>query len=103
MELTLLDDRVLVRLEPWTRMTKSGLLHLPDMVKRAEYELWKGTVVSTGPGQLRHDGLRNPVDVHEGDRVVFYWAAAELDVTKFFEGAEEFRVISEKSIQAVLE
>jgi co-chaperonin GroES (HSP10) len=103
MELSLLDDRVLVRLEPWTRMYH-GVIVIPDSVKREGWELWKGTVMSTGPGQLRQtDGLRNPVEVHEGDMVCFYWAAAELDVTRFIEAGEEYRVISEKSIQAVLE
>jgi len=84
-------------------MTHSRLLHLPASIKRGDAELWRGTVIATGPGRLRHDGLRNPVEVHPGDNVCFYWAAGELDVTKVFDGLEEMRIISEKSIQAVFE
>ena len=100
----LLDDAVLVRLEKPERLTASKLLIIPDSAKREAYELYQATVLQTGPGAFRkHDGKRNPCEVKKGDRVLCYWTAVEMDVTSFFPKGEEHRIISEKSIQAVLD
>ena len=79
-------------------------LWIPDSAKREAYELYQATVLQTGPGAFRkHDGKRNPCEVKKGDRVLCYWTAVEMDVTSFFPKGEEHRIISEKSIQAVLD
>ena len=103
-KLRLLDDAVLVRLEKPERLTASKKLWIPDSAKREAYELYQATVLETGPGAFRkHDGKRNPCEVKKGDRVLCYWTAVEMDVTAWFPKGEERRIISEKSIQAVLE
>lgn len=94
MELRLLDDRVLIRLEKPERC-KHGLW-IPDSARREPYELYQATVLRTGPGRLRmSDGERNRMEVKAGDRVLVYWSAIEMQ-----DGTD---VVSEKSIQAVLE
>lgn len=94
MELRLLDDRVQIRLEQPDRLSHG--LWIPDTARRDAYELYQATVVQTGPGLLRTcDGRRNAPEVKIGDRVLVYWSAIEMQ-----DGTD---VISEKSIQAVLE
>ena len=100
-----LDDQVLIRLEEIDKQTASKMLWIPDNAKRGDYEIYQGTVISTGPGALRKcDGQRNPVDVKPGDRVVYYWAYGEMQVTAIRDAeGHECRLIPESSIQAVIE
>ena len=99
----LLRDNVLVRLHAPERMSASKRLWIPSGARRQDYELYQGTVVETGPGQLRRtDGGRNPVELAKGDRVLFYWLAGEVAVTRWSEHGEEYRVIPESHIQCVL-
>src|SRR5215813_14256536 len=98
MELALLDDRVLIRVEKPERMTANKILYIPETARREPYEMYQATILQTGPGQLRlKDGQRNPLEVKAGDRVLIYWAALEM------ENGSDTRIVSEKSIQCVLE
>jgi len=62
-----LEDRVLVQPLEAEQTTASGLV-IPDTAKEKPQE---GKVVATGPGRTDDDGKRIPMDVAEGDIVIF--------------------------------
>jgi len=92
-----LGDRVIVK--PVTREEKTkGGIYLPDTASKEKP--MEGTVIAVGPGRMMDDGKRTPVDVKVGDRIVF----AKYAGTEFkTENDEEYLIISEKDIMAVIE
>jgi chaperonin GroES len=62
-----LGDRVIVEPIDREETTASGIV-LPDTAREKPQE---GTVVAVGSGKLGDDGKRQPMDVQEGDRVIF--------------------------------
>src|SRR5690606_13657771 len=62
-----LEDRVLVEQLEAVQTTASGLV-IPDTAKEKPQE---GRVVATGPGRIDDNGQRVPLDVAEGDVVIF--------------------------------
>ena len=62
-----LEDRVLVLPLEAEQVTASGLV-IPDTAKEKPQE---GEVVAVGPGRTDDDGKRIPVDVAEGDIIIF--------------------------------
>ena len=92
-----LGDRVIVKPVAREEKTKGGI-YLPDTASKEKP--MEGTVISVGPGRLNDDGERTPVDVQVGDRIVF----AKYAGTEFkTEDEEEYLIISEKDIMAVIE
>jgi chaperonin GroES len=75
MKITPLADRVVIKRFEAEGKTAGGIL-LPDSAKDKPQ---KGTVLAVGPGKLNKDGKRLPVDVKEGDVVLFTnWAGDEF-------------------------
>ena len=62
-----LEDRVLVQPLEAEQTTASGLV-IPDTAKEKPQE---GLVVATGPGRTDDNGKRIPMDVADGDIVIF--------------------------------
>ena len=92
-----LGDRVIVKPVTREEKTKAGI-YLPDTASKEKP--MEGTVIAVGPGRLMDDGKRTPVDVKAGDRIVF----AKYAGTEFkTENDEEYLIISEKDIMAVIE
>ena len=89
-----LGDRVLVRPIGREETTKSGIV-LPDTAKEKPQ---KGTVVAVGAGRLDDDGDRIAIDLSVGDEVLF----AKYAGTEFKLDEEEFLILAEKDILAVL-
>ncbi|HEV2012038.1 MAG TPA: co-chaperone GroES [Candidatus Limnocylindria bacterium] len=91
-----LGSRVVVKALEREEMTKSGIL-LPDTAKEKPQE---GKVLSVGPGDRHPDtGQRIPVELKEGDRVLFQKYAG----TDFKLDEEELLILSEKDVLAVIE
>ena len=90
-----LNDRVLVqRLEEKT-VTKGGIF-IPDTAKEKPVE---GKVIAVGPGKVNDQGNRVPLNLKEGDRVLFgRYAGSEIKI----EG-EEYLMMREDDILAVVE
>lgn len=97
-DLTLAGNNVLIRLIEPERMSHG--LHIPETAKRADYEVFRGVVVATGPGSLSKYGTLTPCDVRPGDVVVFYWFGNE-DSMQWPDA--DHRIISEDFIQYVEE
>ncbi len=89
-----LGARVVVKALEREEMTKSGIV-LPDTAKEKPQE---GRVLAVGPGDRDEDGKRIPIDVKEGDRVLFQ----KYSGTEFKIDDEELIVLNEKDILATV-
>ncbi len=67
MKIRPLNDRVLVIREEEEKKSAGGII-IPDTAK--EKPQW-GMIVAAGPGKMGEDGKRSPLEVKEGDRVLF--------------------------------
>ena len=90
-----LGDRVVVQPTPREEMTKSGIV-LPDTAKEKPQE---GKVIAAGPGRLTDEGKREPMDVKEGDTVLY----AKYAGTEFKIEGDELLIVSQKDILAIVE
>jgi chaperonin GroES len=88
-------DRVVVKAAAKEEMTKSGLI-IPDTAKEKPQE---GTVIAVGAGKLNDNGERVPLEVKEGDRVLF----AKYGGTEFKLDGDDLLVLRETDILAIIE
>ena len=89
-----LGDRVVVKAIEREEMTSSGL-YLPDTAKEKPQE---GRVIAAGPGRLMDSGERSPMELKEGDRVIF----AKYAGTEFKLDGEDLLILRESDILAVV-
>ncbi len=89
-----LGDRVVIRPTPKEEVTKSGIV-LPDTAKEKPQE---GTVVAVGAGRVNDKGERQALEVKTGDKVLY----AKYAGTEFKQDGEEFLILSEKDILAIV-
>ena len=88
-------DRVVVKPSAKEETTKSGIV-IPDTAKEKPQE---GTIIAVGAGKLTEKGDRQPLEVKEGDKVLF----AKYGGTEFKLDGEDLLVLRESDILAVLE
>ena len=89
-----LSDKVIVqKLEPEEK-TSGGIL-LPDSAKEKPQE---GKVIAVGPGATDDKGQRKPMDVKEGEHVLF----AKYSGTEVKLDGEEYLILSERDILAIV-
>jgi chaperonin GroES len=75
MKLRPLGDRLIVRRFEAEEKTAGGIV-LPDTAKGKPQ---KGKVLAAGPGKLLKSGIRRPLQVKNGDTVIFTsWAGDEF-------------------------
>ncbi|WP_457630634.1 co-chaperone GroES [Oceanithermus sp.] len=90
-----LADRVVVEPIEEEVTTKGGIV-LPDTAKEKPQ---KGKVIAVGSGKLLDNGERVPLEVKEGDIVVFAkYGGTEIEI----EG-NEYVILSERDLLAVVE
>ena len=95
MKLRPLHDRILVTRLDVEETTKGGII-IPDTAKEKPQE---GKVVAVGGGRLTEDGKVIPLDVKQGDRILFgKYAGNEVTI----EG-EDHLILREDDILAILE
>lgn len=88
-----LGERVLVEPLEQEETTSFGIV-LPDSAKEKPQE---GKVIAVGSGALK-DGVRVPLEVKEGDRVIFSkYAGTEIK----YEG-KEYLIMKESDIHAII-
>lgn len=92
-----LGDRIVVRREAPEETTAGGIV-LPDTAKNKPQ---RGVVLAVGPGKLKKDGTRAPMQLKAGDRVLFTsWAGDEFkDRSK----NEEILIMHESDVLCVIE
>jgi chaperonin GroES len=89
-----LEDRILVRPEEGEETTPSGIV-IPDTAKEKPQE---GTVLAVGPGKRSDTGELIPMEIKEGDRVVYSkYGGTEITI----EG-EELLILSARDALAVI-
>ena len=67
MKIRPLNDRVLVIREEEEEKSAGGII-IPDTAKEKPQ---KGKIIAAGPGKMGEDGKRVPLEVKEGDRILF--------------------------------
>lgn len=89
-----LADRVVVKPSAREEVTKSGIV-LPDTVKEKPQE---GTILAVGTGRLLENGTRLPMEVKEGDTVIYAkYAGTEVKMDD-----EDVLILRESDVLAVL-
>ncbi|NMC69742.1 MAG: co-chaperone GroES [Myxococcales bacterium] len=95
MKIRPLHDRVIVKRLEEEEKTKGGII-IPDTAKEKPLE---GRVVAAGKGKILENGEVRPLDVKEGDRVLFgKYSGTEVKI----EG-EEHLILREEDILGVIE
>ena len=89
-----LEDRILVRPEEGEETTISGIV-IPDTAKEKPQE---GTVLAVGVGKRSDSGELIPMDVKEGDRVIY----SKYGGTEVKLEGEELLILSARDVLAVL-
>jgi chaperonin GroES len=90
-----LEDRIVVQVQDSEQTTASGIV-IPDTAKEKPQE---GLVLAVGPGRFAENGTRLPMDVKEGDTVVF----SKYGGTEVKLGADEYLILSARDVLAVLD
>ena len=89
-----LEDRVVIQTVEAEQTTSFGLV-LPDTAQEKPQE---GKVVAVGPGRIDDNGKRVPVDVAEGDLVIY----SKYGGTEVKYDGEEYLILSARDILAVV-
>ena len=93
MKLQPLEDRIVVRTSEPEETTVSGLV-IPDTAKEKPQQ---GTVLAVGPGRRsEHSGDLIPVDVAEGDTVVY----SKYGGTEITVDGEDLLILSSRDVLA---
>jgi chaperonin GroES len=94
MKIRPLGDRIVVKRTKEEERTKGGII-IPDSAKEKPIE---GVVVAVGKGKTLKDGKVRPVEVKEGDRILF----GKYSGTEVKLDGEEIVIVREDDILAVL-
>jgi chaperonin GroES len=93
-KLTPLHDRILVRRVDEGETVRGGII-IPDTAKEKPQE---GEVIAVGKGKKNDEGKVFPLDVKEGDRVLFgKYGGSEIKIDD-----EEFLIIKEEEIYGII-
>ena len=89
-----LHDRVLVRRIEAEEKTAGGII-IPDSAKEKPSE---GEIVAVGSGTRADDGTVTPLDVKQGDRVLFgKWSGTEVKLD-----GEDLLIMKESDIMGII-
>ena len=91
---TPLHDRILVRRVEEAETTRGGII-IPDSDKDKPQE---GEVISAGKGKINEDGKVRPLDVKEGDRILF----GKYSGTEIKLDGEDFIIMREEEVLGII-
>jgi len=90
-----LHDRVVVRRIEAEEKSAGGII-IPDTVKEKPSQ---GEVIAVGPGGRDETGKLIPIDVREGDRVLFgKWSGTEVKID-----GQELLIMKESDIMGIID
>jgi chaperonin GroES len=90
-----LHDRVVVRRIEAEEKTAGGII-IPDTAKEKPME---GEVIAVGPGARDETGKLVPLDLKEGDRILFgKWSGTEVKID-----GDELLIMKESDVMGVVE
>ena len=91
---TPLHDRILVRRVEEADTTRGGII-IPDSAKDKPQE---GEVISAGKGKISEEGKVRPLDVKDGDRILFgKYSGTEIKID-----GEDFIIMREEEVLGIL-
>jgi len=90
-----LEDRIVVQALEAETTTASGIV-IPDTAKEKPQE---GAVLAVGPGRIDDKGNRVPIDVKEGDIVLY----SKYGGTEVKYAGQEYLVLSARDVLAIIE
>jgi chaperonin GroES len=91
---TPLHDRILVRRIEEAGTTRGGII-IPDSAKDKPQE---GEVISAGKGKSNEEGKVHPLDVKEGDRILF----GKYSGTEIKLDGEDFIIMREEEVLGII-
>jgi len=95
MKIRPLQDRIIVKRVQEEEKTKGGII-IPDSAKEKPLE---GVIIAAGKGKIMEDGKVRPLDVKEGDRVLFgKYSGTEVKID-----GEEHLILREEDVLGVIE
>jgi chaperonin GroES len=90
-----LQDRVVVRRLESDEKSAGGII-IPDTAKEKPSE---GEIVAVGPGELTEDGKLKPMNVKQGDKVLFgKWSGTEVKLDGM-----DLLIMKESDIMGILD
>nr|WP_206426237.1 co-chaperone GroES [Nakamurella antarctica] len=87
-----LEDKILVQANQAETTTASGIV-IPDTAKEKPQE---GTVLAVGPGRIDDNGNRVPLDVAEGDTVIY----SKYGGTEVKYSGQDYLILSARDVLA---
>ena len=94
-KLTPLHDRIVVKRIEESETTRGGII-IPDTAKDKPQE---GEVIAVGKGKISEEGKVRPLDVKEGDRILFgKYSGTEIKID-----GEEYVIMREEEVLGILE
>lgn len=95
MKIKPLGDRLLVKRVEEEEVKKGGII-IPDTAKEKPQQ---GKVIAVGTGKVNEDGKRVPLEVKEGDRVLFgKYTGTEVTIED-----EEYLIMREDDVLGIIE
>jgi chaperonin GroES len=89
-----LQDRIIVQRLESEEKTSSGL-YIPDSAREKPQQ---GRVVAVGKGKVREDGTVQPLDLREGDKILFgKYAGTEIKID-----GDELLIMREDDVLGVI-
>jgi len=93
-KLTPLHDRILVKRIEEGESVRGGII-IPDTAKEKPQE---GEVIAVGKGKISEEGKVRPLDVKEGDRILFgKYAGTEIKID-----GNEYLIMREEEVLGIL-
>lgn len=89
-----LGNKVIIEITTKESKTDSGILIPTKSQEKSQY----GTIISKGVGNLSQDGERVPLEVKEGDKVIYSkYAGVEVE-----HNSKQYLILQEKDILAII-
>jgi chaperonin GroES len=89
-----LEDKIIVQASEAETTTASGIV-IPETAKEKPQE---GKVLAVGPGRFDDNGKRIPMDVSEGDVVIY----SKYGGTEIKHNGEEYLILSARDVLAIV-
>lgn len=90
-----LADRVVVRPVEESETMKGGII-IPDTAKEKPMQ---GEIIEVGSGRTNDDGLKTPLEVKKGDKVLYgKYSGTEVSIA-----GEDFLIMRESDIFAIIQ
>ncbi|HEY2763746.1 MAG TPA: co-chaperone GroES [Pseudonocardiaceae bacterium] len=89
-----LEDKIVVQASEAEMTTASGIV-IPETAKEKPQE---GKVLAVGPGRFDDNGKRIPMDVSEGDVVIY----SKYGGTEIKYNGEEYLILSARDVLAIV-